>query len=138
MSIVTRGAWAKRLTNVYDLPFTDHRRFAIVSWETAEGTSAKYNPLATTKNMPGSTHFNSVGVRNYPSLATGIKATQLTLAEHGHGYESILAAIKANASAKEILEAVAASAWGTGWLALQVLPYVKDNYENYALRPIGN
>lgn len=137
MAVVTRGAWAKRLCGAYELPFTDHRRFAIVAWETAEGTSAKFNPLATTKKMPGSSRFNQVGVQNYPSLQTGIKATQQTLAEHGFGYESILAAIKANAAAKEILEAVAASAWGTGWLALQVLPYVKEHYENYASRPIG-
>lgn len=137
MAVVTRGAWAKRLCDAYDLHLTDHRKYAIVSWETAEGTMAKYNPLATTLFMPGCTFFNLVGVKNYPNLKSGITATVRTLAESGHGYEGILAALHANASALEILSAVSDSDWGTGVLAEAVLPYVKADYELYANRPIG-
>lgn len=137
MATTTRGGWAKRLTDAYELSFSDHRRLAIVSWETAEGTSARYNPLATTLRVSGSTDFNSVGVQDYPSLSVGVQATKRTLAGQGFGYGAIVLALQENASAKEILEAVAASAWGTGWLALQVLPFVKANYENFADRPIG-
>jgi hypothetical protein len=110
---------------------------ALVAWETAEGTAAKFNPLATTRKAQGSYSYNSVGVQNYASLGSGISATWLTLEEKGFGYEAIVNAITNNLPAKDILEAVAASAWGTGWLALQVLPYVKANYDNYAARPIG-
>lgn len=137
MATVTRGSWAKRLCNAYDLEASQRRLNALVAWETAEGTSAKFNPLATTLRMKGSTKFNSVGVQDYPDLQTGLKATKQTLAEDGHGYENIRYALIGNLPAKTILECVAESAWGTGALALLVLPYVKENYDRYADKPIG-
>lgn len=139
MALTTRGGWAKRFCNARELAATKHRLNAIVAWETAEGTTAKYNPLATTWDMPHDTLYNSIGVRNYPNLQTGIKATWLTLEKGSpsYGYGLIIVRLKENATARDILEAVAASAWGTGWLALQVLPYVQENYERYAKKLIG-
>ncbi len=137
MATITRGGWAKRLCNTFDLEASQRRLNAIVSWETAEGTAARFNPLATTRRLPGSTNFNSVGVQEYPHLPEGLTATRLTLEESGHGYEPILDALEDNLPAKDILLAVANSAWGTGWLALTVLPYVKESYELYASKPIG-
>ena len=45
----------------------------------AENTTAANNPLATTQPYNGATNFNYKGVKNYPSLAAGIKATVDTL-----------------------------------------------------------
>lgn len=44
-----------------------------------EDTAARYNLLATTRNEPGSTNFNSAGVQNYPSYTAGVRATVETL-----------------------------------------------------------
>jgi hypothetical protein len=49
------------------------------AWFAAEGTSATNNPLATTLDGYGGVSFNSVGVKNYPSLEAGVKATIRTL-----------------------------------------------------------
>lgn len=54
--------------------------------------TAKYNPMATTQPMPGSTRFNSVGVQNYTSWSQGIAANVQTL-ENGD-YEAILSALR--------------------------------------------
>ena len=141
MAVVTRGAFAKRLCNAFGVEASQRRLNALVAWQAAEGTNAKFNPLATTRKQPGSTYFNhlseDVGVQNYTSLGSGVAATQATLQEHGHGYESIVQALADNDPAKDILQAVANSAWGTGWLALSVLPFVKSNYEAYSSKPIG-
>lgn len=61
-------------------PTAEKRRF-FRAWQQAEGTNAKYNPLATTKNInaSGQTNFNSVGVKNYPTEDDGIAATVATL-----------------------------------------------------------
>lgn len=66
------------------------------AWARAEGTSARYNPLATTKSgYKGETRFNSVGVKNYPSFAAGVAATVDTLRH----YHVVVQALKANAAA---------------------------------------
>lgn len=138
MATVTREAFAKHLCEALALKPTKVRMNALVAWISAEGTSARFNPLATTKRMTGSTNFNKVGVQEYPDLRTGVEATFQTLSEHhGQGYELIVERLKVGTAAREILEAVADSGWGTGWLALQVLPYVKKSYSLYANKPIG-
>src|SRR5512143_394914 len=76
---VTRGNWARDFLAFRDLEPTVHRLNAMVSWETAEGTDAKFNPLATTWDMPRDTLYNNVGVRNYHTEKDGLKATWLTL-----------------------------------------------------------
>ncbi len=136
---VTRGNWARDFCAARNLEPTLHRLNALVSWETAEGTDAKFNPLATTWDMPNDTLYNSTGVRNYNALLDGLTATWLTL-EKGdavYNYQAIRRTLNRNAPAKEILLAVANSAWGTGWLALTVLPFVQANFALYAKKPIG-
>jgi hypothetical protein len=137
MATVDRAHWAKRLLDAIDAPVSDHNKYALVAWQTAEGTDARFNPLATTRKMPGSTNFNRVGVQDYTDLLSGVKATQLTLSESGHNYEPIVASLRANRAAADTLEAVRNSAWGTGALALQVLPWVKKEYDFYGGKPIG-
>ena len=61
--------------------------WALMAWTVAESglrkcdgvDGAKNNPLNTTLILPGSTVFNSAGVRNYASYADGVNATVLTL-----------------------------------------------------------
>lgn len=139
MAEVTRGAWAKRFCNERDLTASQRRLNALVAWETAEGTAAKFNPLATTWDMPNDSMFNSVGVRNYATLKDGLKATWLTLekGQASFGYAGIVEALEENFPALAILQAVADSAWGTGALAKLILPDVKANYDRYAARLIG-
>jgi len=84
---------------------------AIVAWETLENTQALNNPLATERVMgvPGEDNFNSVGVRNYPTLAVGVAATVVTLSNGYYG--GILSALP-NGTFAEIANAVDASPWG--------------------------
>lgn len=138
MAEVTRGGFAKRIVNGFDLEVIRPRIVALVAWQSAEGTRARYNPLATTQRMPGSSAMkgNTAGVQDYPDLKTGVAATIKTLKQPGHGYEHIIDRL-ANGTAREILQAVAASSWGTGALALEILPDVKEDLDSYANKPIG-
>ncbi len=52
---------------------------ALQIWQKYEGTSACWNPLATTWTMPNSTNFNSVGVKNYALKSDGVTATANTV-----------------------------------------------------------
>lgn len=66
---------------------------SIEAWIAREGGGGANNPLNTTLYMPGSTVFNSVGVRNYPSVAVGVLATIKTL--QASYYTDIVGALKA-------------------------------------------
>jgi hypothetical protein len=134
---MTRGEWTTRFLRYGDFFVTKRTKRAVLSWVTAEGTKAKFNPLATTQPMSGATDFNSVGVKNYPDLKTGLEATVKTLGFSGHGYGAIVRRLKRDDTAAHILEAVEQSDWGTGGLAVEVLEDVKDDYESFADRPIG-
>lgn len=98
------------------LPATGSNVCSVLAWETAEGGqfvtgASQFNPLNTTKPMPGDSIFNSVGVRNYPDWATGLEATWLTL-EAGF-YDGIRSALQRGGDAIGVLTAITASPWGT-------------------------
>jgi len=63
-----------------DVPMSDFAVDALMAWEPYENTSACWNPLATTRNKPGSCCFNSVCVRHYLDQTMGMEATAETLA----------------------------------------------------------
>lgn len=140
--MVTRAEFAEKLLRKLHAPVTMRNQWALVSWMTAEGGTAHYNPLNTTQKMPGSWDYNWVPVQNYPDLETGLEATVKTLnygADRGlYGYHAIRHNLRRNAWARRTLGAVERSAWGTGGLALRVLPYAKRNFESYANRPVGH
>lgn len=121
----TRGDYLAELLHLYRWERTEHRVRAFAAWMQAEGNGGRFNPMNTTHTMPGSTDFNSVGVQNYVSLKQGAEAFKITLgygAEHHlYGYDKIFHRLAVNASAGNILDAVAASSWGTGEGALHVL-----------------
>lgn len=75
---------------------------AILSWmyaweveESGHGGRAGYNLLNSTYTMPGSTVFNSVGVKSYASYSDGITANAHTLLQQGL-YTYVLQALKSN------------------------------------------
>jgi hypothetical protein len=92
---------------------------AIIAWQQAEGTRARFNPLATTQPWPGATNFNSVGVKNFASYEDGL-AANVDVIRNGR-YENILAALRRGTSAEEVARAIADGPWGTGDLVLRIL-----------------
>jgi hypothetical protein len=121
----TRGNFARDFLPRIGAPVTTHTLVAMMAWMQAEGDAARFNPLNTTKHMPGSWPFNWVDVQNYASYIDGVKATAETL-NYGadrtlYGYKPIRRRLRENSKAAAVLEAVEASAWGTGGLALHVL-----------------
>lgn len=139
--MISRLQFADALLREIDAPITDRNRWALVSWMQAEGSAARFNPLATTQDWPGATNFNWAGVKHYASLEDGVAATARTL-NYGadrelYGYRPIRHRLRANAWARNTLKAVEESAWGTGGLALRCLRTVKRNFDSYANRPIG-
>lgn len=137
--MITRGQFWNRMLDELQAPKTIHTRRFGLAWMQTEGNGGRFNPFNTTLKMPGSTPLpgNDAGVQNYPSLNTGLEATRRTLTQTpGHGYELLLGKLRANASARELCEALIASDWGTEALILRVLDDVRDDYRTYADKPI--
>jgi hypothetical protein len=130
---MNRGDFARGVLKGLDAPATLHSRRAFMAWMQAEGGTVKNNPLNTTLHMPGSTRFNSADVQNYPTPQIGISAMVKTLKFKGHGYERIVKALRENASATAVIEAVGKSDWGTaGGLVFEVLDDIKKGRQSLA------
>lgn len=90
---------------------------SLVCQAQAEGSGARFNPLATTMKdpfrLPGSTDWGSnvPPVQAYRSAAQGIYATALTL--NKPAYAVALAALRMESPAVAYIDAIAASPWGT-------------------------
>jgi peptidoglycan hydrolase CwlO-like protein len=134
------GNWAALLLSKLGAPQCQDNLTVLVAWQVAEGTAAVYNPLATTHDMPGSTAFNSVGVRNFPSLEVGLQATVETLQipESSYGYGAILYDLAHCASAATTATDINGSSWcwgcAGGLYVLNVLPLVQAEYSAFASR----
>jgi peptidoglycan hydrolase CwlO-like protein len=130
------GKWATALVGHLDDPVARNNLVVLVAWQMAEFTSARWNPLATTYPMPGSTSYNSSGVRNYVSLTQGLEATTQTLSRPGFGYEAILLDLKRNADPMETAQAIRDSSWcggcASGRYVVDWVPQVESNYDFYA------
>src|SRR5581483_9788858 len=83
-----------------------------VAWQQAENTEARYNPIATTQDMPGATTFNSDGVKDYNSYQDGVDATVKTLGYSYNGYADIREGLATN-DPERALRGLYASPWGT-------------------------
>lgn len=116
---MTQEEWARQLLSKLGIKATNTNVAALMAWMRAEGghwnNTAHYNPLNTTQSMPGASSMNSVGVKAYTSWDQGFDATVKTL-QNGH-YPAILTALKTG-SAKEIVQAVVNSVWGTKTISL--------------------
>jgi hypothetical protein len=131
----TREDYARAFLLGIKAPRSDRNLWALLAWMQAEGGNARFNPLNTTKLMPGSSDYNWVPVQNYTSFEQGVEAAVLTL-NYGAdrdilGYRPIRRRLRKDAWARNTLWAVEASAWGTGGLAVKCLPQVKKYFEHY-------
>lgn len=96
-------------------PVNAANRLLVAAWISAEGTKARFNPLATTQSAPGASNFNSVGVKNYPTFAAGVHATAQTL-QNGR-YPGILSSLRSGTAApNDVVNRYARefNTWGTG------------------------
>ncbi|MGZ4211384.1 MAG: hypothetical protein ACXVQX_12420 [Actinomycetota bacterium] len=133
---ISFGKWATVFLGRLSDQISRNNLVVIVAWETAEYTSARWNPLATTFPMPGATSYNSSGVRNYVSLDQGLDATVKTLSRSGFGYESILSNLKQSADPMTTAKAINASSWcggcANGQYVVDLVPAVERYYDSYA------
>jgi chaperonin cofactor prefoldin len=138
----TYGGWARLFLSGLGAPDCGDNLLVVVAWEAQEGTSAAFNPLATTHDMPGATNFNSVGVKNYVSLQQGVQATIETLVggSSSYGYGAVIDALRSCAGASATAQWVNASSWcrgcGGGNYLVGLLPIVAQDYAAYANRPL--
>ena len=138
---LTFGKWATAFLGAIGAPLTRNNLVVVVAWETAEFTSAKWNPLATTYPMRGSTYYNASGVRNYASLQQGLDATKETLSRSGLGYEPILSDLAHDADPMDTARAINASQWcggcADGQYVVELVPSVEKDYNTYANASAG-
>ena len=101
---------------------TEEKEKFFMAWRQAESGTAKFNPFNTTKtmNVDGVTNFNSVGVKNYPDMSTGIMATVKTLKLPY--YEDLIEKLNDDSiTAEELASTDDLNTWGTGGLVSKVL-----------------
>ena len=134
---VTRGAWAADFLRTIGAPLCRNNMVSLVAWQTAEGTTAAFNPLATTLSGVLTTRFNSAGVRNYPTYLDGVQATlrtlQLGYATYGYGW--ILYRLGRCDAPEVTAAAINASSWcygcAGGHYVTGLIPAVEADYEAY-------
>ena len=135
---VTYGQWAAKFLPAVGAPVSNHNLVVMVAWQSAEGTTASWNPLATTYDMPGATDFNSVGVKNYASLQDGIHAVVGTLENPSHGYEAIVSDLQASSDPMVTAGAINASDWchgcAGGQYVIELIPTVEQYFATYSGR----
>jgi hypothetical protein len=83
------------------------------AWRQAEGGKANYNPFNTTKSAPGTTDYNSVGVKEYPDRQTGLEATIKTL-KLSYYTDLVSKLMDDSSTAEEIASSPDLETWGTG------------------------
>jgi hypothetical protein len=112
--------WGRDFLTRLGMPVTAENMRLMKAWQQAEGTAARFNPLATTQSgFTGETQFNSVGVKNYTSYEDGLNAN-VKVITNGL-YKNILAALQAGNSAETTAQAITNSPWGTGALVSRIL-----------------
>lgn len=117
--------FAKMLLQGLGAPATAQNIANVTMWEGKEGgnwnNTAKYNPLNTSYQLPGSMNFNggnSAGVQAYQSWEQGLQATIGTLTGKNagaRGYTNIVNLLKSGTSTQaEFLKALQGSSWDAG------------------------
>jgi len=125
--------FAVQLLNAIKAPITGNNISAIVGWDTAEGSNAKFNPLDTTLgpgvgapsypgtlfNILGTGKYGPYGVMSYQSNKEGINAIAQTLTDTPgetsptSSYGKIVASLRGNQPAQQTANLVAAGPFGT-------------------------
>ncbi|HJP64986.1 MAG TPA: hypothetical protein VKA30_01630 [Actinomycetota bacterium] len=132
---LTFGQWSALWLPHVGAPTCRDNMVAVVSWGIAEYTAARWNPLATSRSMPGATNYNGSGVKNYVSLDQGLDASTQTLVQGSPslGYGPILDSLRSCQSATHTARAIDASSWcGCGAYVEARIPAVEGYYDHYA------
>lgn len=116
--LVDQNFYAKLLENL-GAPVSEENLKFLYAWRQSEGKAGKFNPFNTTWDLPGSTNFNSVGVKNYQTLADGMVATIKTL-KNGR-YNCIVDGLRNDIGADNIAKCESLKTWGTGDLVGKVV-----------------
>jgi hypothetical protein len=126
--------------HVPPLPTSANNVKSLVIWACSENdytnlnTKAKWNPWDTTEPEPGATDFNKAHVKNYMSLAEGLKAWWDTI--NNGFYPHIIDCLKRSAPIAETCSAIINSPWGSKpTSALQHL--VLSDWPKYATLLVG-
>ena len=112
--------WALDFLAAARFPATPANVQVVVSWEYAESGAGggMWNPLNTTQGgYAGETDFNSVGVKNYARYVDGIAANARVI-RNGY-YGAAVASFTMGTDARRTADAITASPWGTGYIALR-------------------
>lgn len=134
------GDWGARFLDHIGAPACQENLIVMVAWQANEFTEARWNPLATTHRMHGSTSFNSVGVQDFRTLTQGLRATEETLTggAESYGYAAILQGLHACAGASVTADAIRASAWcrgcSLGTYVTGLIPIVRAYFAAYAVK----
>lgn len=112
--------WASGTLTGIGAPVNDTNLATLWNWTAAEkphptGAAATQwnNPLNTTQPASGASSVNSVGVKSYPDIGTGVNATVQTLL-NGH-YPNIISNLRASTPASGWGNACSdLGVWGTG------------------------
>lgn len=113
--VVSADAFASGILGGIGAPDSPSNHSFIIAWMGGENTNARNNPLATTQPAQGTSDFNSIGVKNYPSPQVGLTATVQTLL-NGY-YNGIVSDLrKGNVAPQSIINNNASElgTWGTG------------------------
>jgi peptidoglycan hydrolase CwlO-like protein len=129
---ITYEEWARQLLTALGAPVVLNNIITVVAWQSAEGTQATWNPLATTMNAEGATNFNDVGVKNFVSMESGVEATINTLTRGSHGYDMILDGLERAAPSMETGHWIQQSHWchgcAEGGYVVGIIPAVEQYY----------
>lgn len=98
------GKWSADFLSLVGAPVTIANLEAMSAWIAAEGTAARFNPLAViskptaeamggTSNLDGWTDFNSHTVKNFANYEQGLKMNVYHVMNHGKG---VINALKSN------------------------------------------
>ena len=120
--------WANAFLGALGVPDTKTNVSNVVGWEALEGgnwhNTAKYNPLNTTQEAPGSTNFatgrTGSGIQAYPNWQEGLDATVQTLqnGSASYNYSQILLDLNTSQPWSDFSNALKQSSWdGSGHYA---------------------
>jgi hypothetical protein len=132
IDVTQPGGWASAILAQLGAPHdpatpAGSRNIAFLeAWRREEGTKARFNPLATTLAVKGSTSCNSVGVQDYATPADGIAATARTLLS---GYPHVVAAFRAGDPAG-ILQSAGGQSDLNRWVSGKSIPGVTSYISN--------
>ncbi len=122
----TRRQWAKDFAAALGNANPSASTLSWISaWLAKENTRARFNPLATTYNLPPNTDFNSVGVKNFATRNQGIEATVRTLRGAHAGYADIIKGIATN-DPQTAANGLMVAPWGTNGAAVMAVWKTSD------------